>query len=77
MEFSTRSMDNLLKQETSKRVSKEAANQLGSVLEEFSEEVAEHAVSIAAEEGYQTVKPRHIKTALNQYRKRDIQQSYF
>lgn len=70
-------MANLLKQETDKRVSEPAANQLGNVLDEFGGEVAEHAVSIADEDGYQTVKTKHIRTALNQYRNRDIQQSYF
>jgi len=61
-------MNTLLKQTTSKRVSKEAANQLGEVLEKFSEDVAKDAVSLAAEDGYQTVKPDHIREALKQYR---------
>jgi histone H3/H4 len=70
-------MDTLLKQETDKRVSEGASNQLGEVLEKFSEDVATDAISLASEDGYQTVKPRHIRTALNQYKNRDIQRSYF
>ena len=77
MEFSTRSMSILLKQETDKRVSEGASNQLGDVLEKFSEDVAKDAISLATEDGYQTVKPEHIRTALNQYKNRDIQQSFF
>ncbi|MXR40065.1 histone [Halobaculum sp. WSA2] len=77
MEFSIRSMSILLKQETDKRVSESAANQLGEVLEKFSEDIASDAISLAAEEGYQTVKQEHIKTALDQYLDREIQQSYF
>lgn len=69
-------MSILLKQETDKQVSEAAANQLGEVLEKFSEDVAKDAISLAAEDGYQTVKPRHIRTALNQYKNREIQQSY-
>ena len=57
-------MSILLKQETDKRVSKGASNQLGDVLEKFSEDVAEHAISLATEDGYQTVKTQHIKQAL-------------
>jgi histone H3/H4 len=70
-------MSILLKQETDKQVSEAAANQLGDVLEKFSEDVATDAISLASEDGYQTVKPRHIRTALNQYKNRDIQQSFF
>jgi histone H3/H4 len=70
-------MSILLKQETDKQVSEAAANQLGDVLEKFSEDVAQDAISLAAEDGYQTVKNRHIKKALNQYKNRDIQQSFF
>jgi len=76
MEFSTRSMNTLLKQTTSKQVSKEAANQLGEVLEKFSEDVPKDAVSLAAEDGYQTVKTTHIKDALKQGRNREFKQSY-
>jgi len=77
MEFSTRSMDTLLKQETDKRVSEGAANQLGDVLEKFSEDVAQDAISLASEDGYQTVKRQHIKQALKPIHNREIKQSYF
>jgi histone H3/H4 len=70
-------MSILLKQETDKQVSEGASNQLGEALEKFSEDVAKHAISLATEDGYQTVKPKHIRTALNQYKNRDIQQSFF
>jgi len=70
-------MSILLKQETNKQVSEGAANQLGDVLEKFSEDVAKDAISLATEDEYQTVKPEHIRTALKQYKNRDIQQSFF
>jgi len=77
MEFSTRSMSILLKQETDKRVSEPAANQLGDVLEKFSEDIAQDAISLASEDGYQTVKRRQIKQALKPVNNREIEQSYF
>ncbi|KAB7514600.1 histone [Halosegnis rubeus] len=76
MEFSTRSMSILLKQETDKQVSEAAANQLGEALEKFSEDVAKDAISLAAEDGYQTVKSRYIKEALTQIRDREVKHSY-
>ena len=69
-------MSILLKQETDKQVSEGASNQLGDVLEKFSEDVAKDAISLATEDGYQTVKPEHIRTALSKCTKRDVQQSY-
>jgi len=70
-------MSILVKQETDKRISEGAANQLGEVLEKFTEDVAKDAISLASKDGYQTVKPEHIRTALDRYKNRDIQQSYF
>ena len=52
MEFSKRSMRNLIKGETGLRVSDSAGFELGEFLEEF----AEDAFEIAREQGYLTVK---------------------
>lgn len=70
-------MSILLKEETDKQVSEPSANQLGEVLEEFTEDVAKDAITLASKDGYQTVKPEHIRTALDRYKNRDIQQSFF
>lgn len=64
MEFSTRSIHNLIRDQTGKRVSKSAANQLGEVLEQFAGDVAEEAIALAKDDGYQTVQKKHIKQAL-------------
>ncbi|MFB6188190.1 MAG: histone, partial [Halobacteriaceae archaeon] len=62
MEFSTRSMHQLIKSHTGKRVSENAADKLGKTLEEFAGEIAEEAKALAEEDGYQTVKQEHVKT---------------
>lgn len=69
-------MSVLLKQETDKRVSESAANQLGEVLEKFCEDVASDAISLASQDGYQTVKSKPITRALKQVQHREYHQSY-
>lgn len=64
MEFSTSSMHDLLKENGDKRVSENAADKLGEILERFAGDVAEEARAVAKEEGYQTVKADHIREAL-------------
>jgi histone H3/H4 len=76
MEFSTRSMRNLIKGQTSKRVSKQASNQLGEVLEGFATQIAEEAIQQAKQEGYQTVQQKHIRHALHNNMNREHEQEY-
>ena len=64
MEFSTRSMHNLIGNQTSKRVSKNAAHQLGEQLQQYAENIAKEATQLAKEDGYQTIQQKHIREAL-------------
>jgi histone H3/H4 len=63
-EFSISAMHNLVKSQGDKRVSNGSADQLRSILETFAGDVAEEAIAIAKEEGYQTVKGEHVRKAL-------------
>ncbi|MFC4550231.1 MULTISPECIES: histone [Halorussus] len=65
MEFSTRSLHHLIHDQTSKRVSKSAADKLAKTLERFAGDIAEEAIAVAQEDGYQTVKRKHVRRALN------------
>jgi histone H3/H4 len=69
-------MHNLIGNQTSKRVSKPAANQLGEQLQQYVETIAEEAISIAEKEGYQTVQEKHIREALQNNTKTEHQQKY-
>jgi histone H3/H4 len=65
MEFSTRSVHRLIEDEGEKRVSEDAANELGEVLEQFAGDVAEEAIAVAEEDGYKTVQRDHVRKALS------------
>lgn len=64
MEFSLRSMHQLIKDQGDKRVSFEAAEMLADELENHGMSIAEAAVDIANEEGVKTVKQGHIVQAI-------------
>ncbi|QKQ98138.1 histone [Candidatus Nanohaloarchaea archaeon] len=64
MEFSIYRMKQVLKGETDKRVSEDAATALGEQMDEYGEEVASRAVDIAAEDGRKTVRAEDIRKAL-------------
>ena len=64
MEFSHRSIDLLLKQNGDKRVSSDAVDPLGEILEQFAGDIAEEAIALAKEDGYKTVKRKHVREAL-------------
>jgi len=64
MEFSTRSIHNLIRSQGDLRVSEPSATELGEILERFAGDIAEVAIEAANEEGYQTVKQEHIRQAL-------------
>lgn len=65
MEFSVRSIHRLIKDQGDKRVSEPASVELGEILERFAGDVAEEAIALAKEDGYQMVKREHIHEALN------------
>ncbi|MFO7793612.1 MAG: histone [Candidatus Nanohaloarchaea archaeon] len=64
MEFTTPKMKETIKKQTSKRVSEDAANSLGDILETFAGDVAEEAKAIAEEDGRKTVRREDIRQAL-------------
>lgn len=45
-------------------MSEPAANELRGILEVFAGDIAEEAMAIAEDKGYQTVKGEHVKKAL-------------
>jgi histone H3/H4 len=63
-EFSTRAMHDLLKSQGDKRVSEDAAEELGGILETFAGDVAEEAKVQAEKQGRVTVKQEDIRKAL-------------
>lgn len=64
MEFSVRSMHELIKSQGDKRVSEQASVELGEILERFAGDVVEEAIELANEDGYKTVKREYIRKAL-------------
>lgn len=66
MEFSIYRMKQVLKGETDKRVSEEAAEVLGDEMDAYGEEIASKAIEAAADDGRKTVRAEDIRKALNQ-----------
>lgn len=64
MEFSEAKMKQVIKSNTSKRVSEDASTELGNVLEMFAGDVAEEAQALAKEAGRKTLRKGDIKQAL-------------
>lgn len=64
MEFSISKMKEVMKNETDKRVSREAAEELSSDLESKGEEITVKAVKIAEDKGRVTVRAEDIREAL-------------
>lgn len=73
MEFSIRSMRQIFKSNTTKRVSEDAAKELGEFLDDWSEEVGEEAVEIAKEKGRTTVRAEDIRDVLRNRKDRDVE----
>jgi len=65
MEFSINKMKEMLKEEGDKRVSQEAAESLGKILELFAGDIAEEAIAIAERDGRQTVRAEDVREALS------------
>lgn len=74
MEFSIRSMKNLIKNNTEKRVSEGSAEEMGEFLDEWSQKIGEDAVEIAEQDGRKTVRAEDIRKALNQRKSRKVEE---
>lgn len=64
MEFSTAKMKEIFKNEGSKRVSEDSAEELAEILERFAGDVAEEAIAVANEDNRKTIREEDIKEAL-------------
>lgn len=64
MEFSTSAIHDLIKSQGDKRVSEDAAQKLGQILERFGGDIAEEAIALAEEDSRQTVRNQDVKNAL-------------
>jgi histone H3/H4 len=64
MEFTTPAMKKMIKNNSGKRVSEDAADRLGEILETFAGDVSEEARAIAEEDGRKTVRKEDIREAL-------------
>jgi len=64
MEFSNAKMKEVIKQETDKRVSKDAADHLGEIVERFAGDVAEEAIAVAEENERKTLRGEDVREAL-------------
>ncbi len=67
MEFSTRTLKRLVSSQTSKKVSKPAAEQIGKEIEQRGETIAEKAVKYAQQDNRVTVRKEDIKQAIQQH----------
>lgn len=64
MEFSISKMKEMIKSQGDKRVSEESAEELRTILETFSGDIAEEGIAIANEDGRKTVRAEDIRKAL-------------
>lgn len=74
MEFSIRSMRQIFKSNTEKRVSEDAAEELGDFLDDWAEEIGSEAVEVAEDDGRSTVRAEDIKQVLRNRKDRSIEQ---
>lgn len=75
MEFSIRSMRQIFNSNTEKRISEDAAEELGGFLDSWAEEIGSEASEVAEEDGRTTVRAEDIKKVLRDRKDRDIEQS--
>ncbi len=64
MGFTTPKMKETIRKHTGKRVSKDAADTLGELLETFAGDISEEALAIAKENDRKTVRAEDIREAL-------------
>lgn len=76
MEFSIRSMRQVFKSNTTKRVSEDAAKELGGFLDEWAVGVSEEAIEVAKENGRETVRAEDVRQVLRNMKKRDVEQGF-
>jgi histone H3/H4 len=74
MEFSIRSMRQIFKSNTGKRVSEDAAEELGEFMDEWAQEIGQQAVKIAEEDARSTVRAEDIREVLRSRKDRDVEQ---
>lgn len=74
MEFSVRAMKKKIKSQTGKRVSEDAANELGLLLENYGKELTEDAKKFAQDDGRQTIRDDDIKQALRNPKSFSVEQ---
>ena len=67
-------MKGLIKENTQKRVSEDSAEGLGEFLDEWSQEISEDAVEVAAEDDRKTVRAEDIRKALNRRKSRKVEE---
>ena len=64
MEFSIRSIHQLIRSQGDKRVGEPASKEMRETLEKIAADIAEEAITVANEEVYQTIKKKHIRKAI-------------
>lgn len=64
MEFSKAKMKEMIKNQSSKRVSEESAVKFGEVLERYAGDISEAAIAEAKESGRKTVRAEDIRESL-------------
>lgn len=65
MEFSKSKMKEIIRSQSDKRVSEDAAMKLGEILETFAGDVAEEAIGVAGDRDRKTVRAEDIREALH------------
>lgn len=67
-------MRQIFKNNTEKRVSEDAAEELGGFLDDWAEEIGSEAVEVAESDGRSTVRAEDIKQVLRNRKDRSIEQ---
>lgn len=75
MEFSIRSMRQVFKSNTGKRVSEDAAIELGEFLDSWATDIGEEAVEVAGKDGRSTIRAEDIREVLRNRKDRDVKYS--
>lgn len=76
-EFSTRSMKQMIKSQTDKRVSEDAADELAEQIQSIAEELAQEARSFTEMKDRKTVRAEDVQNALGSRRRQVIEEEGF
>ena len=68
-------MRQIFKKKKKKRVSKDAAEELGAFLDDWAEDISQEAVEIAEEDGRSTVRAEDVRQVLRNRKDRDVKYS--